>query len=173
MIRIIDVLIKDHYATISKMMDGLHAYEKELFEKAADWPSIEVGYMRHVIETQEQESGTCLLALDGAEPVGFIFGYAYEEEDSRTEDYAGLELYVSDGFVAASHRRLGVYRQLNDALENQYIGEGIRRVVRYTLSSNLRMQKFLGQAGYQVVRLQYEKWLKPDGSLDELGLNPT
>ena len=173
MIRIVDVSIKDHYATISKMMDGLHAHEKALFDKASEWKYIEASYMRHVIDTQEKEEGTCLLALDEAEPVGFIFGYAYEEEDSRTEDYKGLELYVSDGFVAASHRRLGVYKQLNDALENKYITEGIRRIVRFTLSSNLRMQKFLGHAGYQPVRLQYEKWLKPDGSLDELGFTPT
>ena len=169
MIRIIDVLIKDNYATISKMMDGLHASEKELFDKASEWKYIETTYMRHVIETQEEEDGTCLIALDNEEPVGFIFGYAYQEEDSRTEDYKGLELYVSDGFVTPSHRRLGIYKQLNDALENKYIADGVRRIVRFTLSSNLRMQKFLQQAGYQPVRLLYEKWLKPDGSVDELG----
>lgn len=169
MISITQVLIKDHYATISKMMDGLHASEKELFDKASEWKYIETNYMRHVIETQEEENGTCLIAWDNGESIGFIFGYAYEEEDSRTEDYKGLELYVSDGFVAPSHRRLGIYKQLNDALENKYIADGVRRIVRFTLSSNLRMQKFLQQAGYQPVRLQYEKWLKPDGSLDELG----
>ena len=169
MIRIIDVLIKDNYATISKMMDGLHASERELFDKASEWKYIETTYMRHVIETQEEEDGTCLIALDNEVPVGFIFGYAYEEEDSRTEDYKGLELYVSDGFVAPSYRRLGIYKQLNDALENKYIADGVMRIVRFTLSSNLRMQKFLQQAGYQPVRLLYEKWLKPDGSIDELG----
>ncbi len=152
-------------------MDGLHASEKELFDKASEWKFIETSYMRHVIETQEEENGTCLIASDDGKPIGFIFGYAYEEEDSRTEDYKGFELYVSDGYVAPSHRRMGIYKQLNDALENKYTTDGVRRIVRFTLSSNLRMQKFLKQAGYQPVRLQYEKWLKPDGSLDELGFN--
>ena len=171
MIAINKIIIQEHYDSISKMMEGLHDSEKELFARSAPWASIATNYMRHVIDTQQAEAGTCLMATDQGKPVGFIFGYTFDEEGSRCEDYEGLQLYVSDGYVAPSHRRLGIYKQLNDALEKIYVSDGVRRIVRFTLTSNTRMQYFLTQAGYQPVRLQYEKWLAPAGvAVQDLGL---
>jgi len=165
--------IRDHYEVISAMMRGLHESEQELFNKTDDWDSIESGYMKHVIEMQETANGTCLLALAEEQPAGFIFGYEDEEGESRIEAYEGKDLYVSDGFVYPQFRRLGIYQQINEALEQIYIDQGVRRILRFTLSSNTRMQRFLEAQHYQPVRLLYEKWLTPDGKdIDPLILTP-
>lgn len=145
------------------MLKELHLSELEFFPKTAAWEDIQADYMQHVISTQEENDGTCLLAAKDGEPAGFIFAYVEEPDESRIEDYTGNTLYVSDGYVAPAFRRMGIYRQLNDALEAIYIQKGVRRIVRYTLSNNLRMQQFLASQQYEPVRLVYEKWLTPDG----------
>jgi len=145
------------------MLKELHISELEFFPKTAAWEDIQADYMQHVISTQEENDGTCLLASKDGEPAGFIFAYVEEPDESRIEDYTGDTLYVSDGYVAPAFRRMGIYRQLNDALEAIYIQKGIRRIVRYTLSNNRRMQQFLASQQYEPVRIVYEKWLTPDG----------
>lgn len=172
-IAIQSIQIRDHYPLISAMMQGLHESEKELFNKTDDWQTIAHSYMQHVIGMQEEQNGICLLAFAGADPAGFIFGYEEEEEEGRIEAYQGKDLYVSDGYVWPAYRRLGIYRQLNDKLEALFIARGIRRILRFTLTSNTRMQQFLEAQQYQPVRLLYEKWLQPDGqTIDPLELKP-
>lgn len=163
MVTITPIRIRDHYALISSMMEQLHLSEKNFFLKTAAWESIASNYMQHVIEMQEECDGTCLLAHVDNTPAGFIFAYLEEADESRIEDYTNDTLYVSDGYVAAEFRRQGIYRLMNEELENIYIKKGIRRVVRYTLANNIRMQQFLESKDYQPVRLVYEKWLTEDG----------
>lgn len=157
------VQIQEHYAVISQFMKELHESEKELFDKTALWSNIETSYMRHAIACQDECDGTCLIAYNNDEPVGFIFGYIDEPDDSRIEEYDDKELYVSDGYVGAQYRRKGIYKLLNDELERIYIAKGVRRIIRFTLTSNTRMQGFLEHEHYQPVRLLYEKWLGADG----------
>lgn len=163
MITIKPIRIRDHYALISGMMEQLHLSEKEFFLKTATWESIAVDYMQHVMETQETCDGTCLLAYVDETPAGFIFAYLEEADESRIEDYTNDTLYVSDGYVAAEFRRQGIYKLMNEELEGIYIEKGIRRIVRYTLANNIRMQQFLASKDYEPVRLVYEKWLTEDG----------
>lgn len=160
---IISVQIEVYYDTIDMLMRGLHDSEQEQFNKAARWDDIRESYMQHVIDTQKEYDGTCLVAYVNEKAAGFIFGYDEEQDDSRIETYTGHELYVSDGYVLPQYRRMGVYRQLNNALEQHYINKGIRKITRFTLVSNVRMQQFLEEEGYKPVRLLYEKWLNADG----------
>lgn len=163
MITITPIRIKEHYALLAAMMKELHLSELAFFPQTAVWEDIQDNYMQHVISTQEENDGTCLLAAKDGEPAGFIFAYVEEPDESRIEAYTGNTLYVSDGYVAPAFRRMGIYRQLNDALEAIYLQKGIRRIVRYTLSNNFRMQQFLASQQYEPVRIVYEKWLTPDG----------
>ncbi len=156
-IRAID--IKEHYAIVSEMMRELHLHEYLLFDKTASWDDIEVSYMRHVIEMHDQCDGLFLVAYIDHEPVGFMFGYLVEQDDSRIEVYEGKELYVSDGYVAQHYRGQGIYRKLNDRMEAHYIQQGVKRITRFTRINNTRMHQFLEHGGYQVTRLLYEKWL--------------
>jgi hypothetical protein len=58
---------------------------------------------------------------------------------------------------------MGFYAKLNEAIEQHYIAQGVRRITRMTLTGNTRMQHFLEKEGYQPVRIFYEKWLSDDG----------
>ena len=153
------IIIANNYDLISSFMRSLHENEKSLFDKTADWNDIEVSYMRHITEMQEDNDGTCLVAYIDDVPAGFIFGYTEEQDDSRIEVYTGKELYVSDGYVVPDFRRKGLYKMLNEKLESIYIAKGIKRIIRFTLSNNTKMQSFLEQDGYKPTRLLYEKWL--------------
>ena len=158
-ILIVPLVISEHYAVISKLLRELHEHEFLLYDKTASWDDIEAGYMRHVIYMQEECDGLCLVAYANETPVGFIFGYMEEQDDSRIEVYTGKELYVSDGYVSEGYRRLGIYKQLNERLEQHYINLGVKRITRFTRVNNTRMIKFMEQQGYEVTRLLYEKWL--------------
>ncbi len=153
------VEISENYGVISKMMHGLHVNEFNLFDKTATWQDIEANYMNHIIKMQTECEGMCLVAYKGGEPVGFIFGYLDEQDDSRIEIYTGKELYVSDGFVDPKFRRQGIYHKLNQELEQHYIKMGVKRIVRFTLVRNTGMRQFLDSSGYYATRLVYEKWL--------------
>jgi ribosomal protein S18 acetylase RimI-like enzyme len=158
-IEITSIRIADHFDEVSALMHELHVHEHSLFDKTAPWKEIETSYMRHVIAMQEQCDGLCLTAYADKMAVGFIFGYIEEQDDSRIEIHEGKELYVSDGYVKEEYRRLGIYRMLNDRLEQHYIDKGIKRIIRFTLVNNTNMRQFLENEEYSVTRLLYEKWL--------------
>ena len=158
-IEIKQVQVAEEYALISRFMHELHKHEHLMFNKTADWADIEESYMRHIITMQRENEGVCLVAYKGGLPAGFIFGYAEEQDDSRIEVYTGKQLYVSDGYIADEFRRQGIYRKLNERMEELFTTDGIRRITRYTQVNNVRMRQFLEEEGYIVTRLLYEKWL--------------
>jgi ribosomal protein S18 acetylase RimI-like enzyme len=153
------VIIADHYAEIAQMMHELHKNEHRLFSKTANWQDIEAGYMRHIVQMQQECDGICLVAYANDAPAGFIFGYIEEPDDSRIEIYEGKELYVSDGYVGEQYRRQGIYHQLNEELEQSFTAMGVKRITRFTLVNNTGMRQLLEKEGYQITRLLYEKWL--------------
>ena len=153
------IKIADNYELIAGFMYHLHKNEHGLFDKTAPWQDIEKGYMRHVIAMQEEFEGLCLVAYVDGKPAGFSFGYAQDQDDSRIEIYEGKELYVSDGYIAEEYRRKGIYRQLNDRMEQHYINMGVKRITRYTLVNNVRMRQLLEDEGYFATRIVYEKWI--------------
>ncbi|RFS24683.1 GNAT family N-acetyltransferase [Chitinophaga silvatica] len=172
-ITIVPVQIRDHYTIMNDLMRELHISEKMFFAQTADWDSISGDYLDHVIEMQENYDGTCLMAYVDGVPAGFIFAYIEEPDESRIEAYTGNTLYVSDGYVQPTFRRQGIYRMMNDELEKIYLAKGVRRIVRYTLTNNHRMQEFLASKEYTAVRIVYEKWLDEDGTKTiDLGLQP-
>ncbi|NCX95270.1 MAG: GNAT family N-acetyltransferase [Chitinophagia bacterium] len=158
-IEIVPVLIAQNYDLIAQFMLELHNNENELSDKTAQWQDIKESYMKHVIAMQQENDGTCLIAQINGMPVGFIFGYAEEQDDSRIDKYEGQELYVSDGYVDKRFRRQGVYHALSNALEQTYLQKGIKRITRFTHVNNHNMRRFLEGEGYVITRLLYEKWL--------------
>ncbi len=158
-ITIKSVIICEHYADVSHMMRLLHENEYRLFDKTAQWADIEANYMKHVVAMQKDCDGLCLMAMHGETPVGFIFGYLEEQDDSRIETYTGKQLYVSDGFVMPDYRHRGIYRQMNALLEQHYTDMGVKRFLRFTHIRNTGMRSLLEADGYFVSRLLYEKWL--------------
>ena len=158
-ITIESINIADHFQSVSQLMKLLHENEREMFDKTALCVDIEQNYMRHCIAMQKDCEGTFLMAYVEAEAVGFIFGYIEEQDDSRTETYTGRELYISDGFVLDTYRRLGIYKQMNELIESIYIAKGIKRITRFVQCQNEKMHKLLLGQGYMATRILYEKWL--------------
>jgi ribosomal protein S18 acetylase RimI-like enzyme len=154
-----EVNIKEHLPVLAGLMQGLQQSEIGYFEKTAPWNEIEANYLQHMVTMQEDCEGTCIIALKGAFAVGFIFGYLEEPDDSRIEIDTGKELYVSDGYVMPEHRKQGIYKKMNELLEQKYIVKGVRRITRFTLVNNEPMKTFLTKSGYSVTRLLFEKWL--------------
>lgn len=144
---------------MSAFMHELHKHEHEMFDKTADWADIEKTYMRHIMTMQDENEGVCLVAYADGVPAGFIFGYTEEQDDSRIEVYTGKELYISDGYIAQEYRRQGIYRKLNEHIEELFTSQGVKRITRYTQFNNVRMRQFLEEEGYIVTRLLYEKWM--------------
>ncbi|MER3465086.1 MAG: hypothetical protein C4329_12405 [Chitinophagaceae bacterium] len=158
-IQIKEIIIREHYQIIADFMKGLHESEYSFFDKTAAWKDIEESYMRHIIEMQEECEGTCLVVFENEYPIGFIFGYVEEQDDSRIEAYEGDELYISDGYVLPTYRKQGIYKRMNEQLEQKYIAQGIKRITRFTLVNNEPMKHFLASSGYQPTRILFEKWL--------------
>jgi len=158
-IEIKEVSIREQYEVISEFMRGLHESERGYFDKTAPWPEIANNYMKHVMSMQEEAEGTCLIAYNNGRPVGFIFAYVEEQNDSRIEIYTGKELYVSDGYVHPNFRGKGIYRKMNTMLENKYIPQGVKRITRFTLVNNEPMKSFLNAEGYKPTRILFERWL--------------
>lgn len=158
-IEIREVLISDCKAAISFLMKGLQQSEHAYFNKSATWEDIEKNYLGHLIVMQEAGDGTCLMAYDQNAAVGFIFGYIEEPDESRIEIYTGKELYVSDGYVLPTYRKQGIYKKMNEFLEQKYIQKGVKRITRFTLVNNEPMKIFLSKEGYKPTRILFEKWL--------------
>ncbi|MCW3105865.1 MAG: hypothetical protein JWQ09_371 [Segetibacter sp.] len=158
-IEIKEVIIREQQAVISLLMQGLQQSEFNYFDKSTPWNEIEINYLQHLISMQEECEGTCLIAYNGSVAVGFIFGYVEEPDDSRIEINTGKELYVSDGYVLPGYRKQGIYKKMNELLEEKYIKKGVRRITRFTLVNNEPMKKFLANAGYKPTRILFEKWL--------------
>ncbi len=154
-----EVSITEHYEVISRMMQALHEHEYTLFDKTASWKDIESDYMHHLVTMQQEQGGVFLMAYRSDMPVGFIFGYLEDQDESRIEVYTGKQLYVSDGYVVPECRRQGVYHLLNEHIEHHYVSQGVKRIIRFTLVRNTGMRQFLDSKGYFVSRLLYEKWL--------------
>lgn len=158
-VEIKEVSIREQREVISLLMSGLQQSEQDYFDKSAPWEEIKTNYLQHLISMQEECEGTCLIAYDGTIAAGFIFAYLEEPDDSRIEINIGKELYVSDGYVLPPYRKQGIYKKMNELLEQKYIQKGVRRITRFTLVNNEPMKNFLARSGYQTTRILFEKWL--------------
>jgi ribosomal protein S18 acetylase RimI-like enzyme len=158
-IEVKEVSIREQQAIVSSLMQGLQQSEQGFFDKSASWKEIERNYLQHMITMQEECDGTCLIAYKGNNAVGFIFAYLEEPDDSRIEIDTGKELHVSDGYVSPDYRNQGIYKKMNQLLEQKYIQQGVRRITRFTLVNNEPMKKFLMNGGYKPTRILFEKWL--------------
>jgi GNAT superfamily N-acetyltransferase len=154
-----EILIAEHKAEISLLMSELQLSEQSLFNKSAQWNEIEQNYINHLISMQQECEGTCFVTYIDKEPIGFIFGYVEEEDESRIEISFGKELYISDGYVKPLYRKQGIYKRMNALIEHKYVEKGVRRITRFTLVNNEPMKNFLTGAGYSATRILFEKWL--------------
>lgn len=154
------IKIEENIEVVDELVAALHVSEKKMNIHTADWSDIRQQYLQHMQECEDENDGVFLVAEKANEAIGFIFGYIDYLDNSNFESGSGHDLYISEGFVKPDFRREGIYTALNKALENQYQDIDIRRIYRYTLCNNEKMQQWLTSQGYKPVRLVYEKWIK-------------
>lgn len=154
------IQISEHRDIADELVGALHESELEMNPRTARWPLIRKHYLNFLQECQEDCQGAFFLAEDQGVPIGFIFGYVIEKDDSNFEIGDDNDLYVSEGYVKAAYRKQGIYTRLNQAFEAHYKDFPIRKIYRYTLYNNDKMQHWLATQGYTPIRLVYEKWLK-------------
>ncbi|RQO29875.1 hypothetical protein DBR32_14960 [Taibaiella sp. KBW10] len=159
-ITIRSINIAEHRDIADELVGALHESELELNPRTAHWPMIRKHYLNFLQECQETCQGTFLLAEDRGVAIGFLFGYVVEQEDSNFEIGDDNDLYVSEGYVKPDYRKQGIYTLLNQTFETRYKDFPIRKIYRYTLYNNDKMQHWLSKQGYKPIRLVYEKWLK-------------
>ena len=150
--------IAENLPIVDELLGELHDYERELSDKTANWQDFRESYIRHMIECEEENEATFLTAFVDGKAVGFLFGYVEDEDDSNFEVGDGKDLYVSEGYVKSEYRKHGIYTALNQHFEESYNNLNIRKIYRFTLTNNTRMQRFLESQGYKATRILYEKW---------------
>ncbi|GEN77127.1 GNAT family N-acetyltransferase [Chryseobacterium hagamense] len=153
------ISIKENLLVADELAGELHLSEKKMNKHTADWPVIRENYLRFMIECEEENKGTFLIAETEGRAIGFIFGYIDEKDDSNFELGDADDLYISEGYVKPEYRKKGIYAALNETFEAAYKDDNIRRIYRFTLCNNHPMQSWLAKQGYAPVRLMYEKWL--------------
>jgi ribosomal protein S18 acetylase RimI-like enzyme len=158
-IKIKQIDIVQNRSIVEELVGALHVSELELNPKTARWSDIKDEYLQHMMECENEANGKFFLATTNELLIGFIFGYVEEKGNSNFEIGDGDDLYISEGYVLESFRNQGVYRKLNEAFIESYTNIKLRRIIRYTLSNNKKMQQWLEHKGYNAVRVVYEKWL--------------
>ncbi|SIQ64961.1 Acetyltransferase (GNAT) family protein [Chryseobacterium sp. RU37D] len=153
------IKISENIDIVNELVGELHVSEKKMNDKTAEWSLIRDSYLSFMKDCEEESDGTFLIAETGGKPIGFIFGYIDEKDDSNFETGEDDDLYVSEGYVKKEFRKHGIYSALNKAFEETYKDYNIRKIYRYTLCNNHTMQRWLDRQGYRPVRIVYEKWL--------------
>lgn len=153
------IQIEKNLELVDEFLSDLHDAELLLNPNTALWKNIRKDYLQHMIECEKEADGKFFVARYNNLPVGFIFGFIEEKDNSNFEIGDGDDLYISEGYVKPAFRNKGIYSKLNDTFVESYSKNKLRRVIRYTLVNNIQMQNWLKQKGFSAVRLVYEKWL--------------
>ena len=154
------IAISENLPIVDELVGELHDSEKGFNSKTEDWSVFKDKYLEHMLECEQENEASFIIAEHEGKAIGFVFGYIEEQDESDFEVGDGDDLYVSEGYVKSEFRKHGIYSALNAAFEKEYENFNIRRIYRYTLNNNETMKSWLSKQGYEPVRIVYEKWLK-------------
>ncbi len=111
----------------------------------------ERGYAWWFERELQRPAAVILVAVRGAEVVGYSYGAAEERDWNLLIDRHGV---VHDLFVAEEVRRLGVGGQLLDAMIAELEALGAPRIVLYTMVTNERAQQLFRARGFRPTLLE-------------------
>lgn len=123
----------------------------------------ERGYAWWFEKELERPAAVILVALRGAEVVGYSYGAAEERDWNLLIDRHGV---IHDLFVAEDARRLGVGARLLDAMLRELKALGAPRIVLYTMVSNERAQHLFRARGFRPTLLEMTR-NEPEGNASE------
>jgi ribosomal protein S18 acetylase RimI-like enzyme len=111
----------------------------------------ERGYTWWFQRELERPAAVILVALRGAQVVGYAYGAAEERDWNLLIDRHGV---VHDLFVVEEARRLGAGAQLLDTMIKELEAIGAPRIVLYTMVSNERAQHLFRSRGFRSTLLE-------------------
>jgi ribosomal protein S18 acetylase RimI-like enzyme len=112
---------------------------------------VEQGYAWWFARELERPAAVVLVALQGAELVGYAYGALEERDWNLLLDRHGA---IHDIFVDERARRLGVGARLLDALVHELEALGAPRIVLGTMVSNERAQRLFRSRGFRPTLLE-------------------
>lgn len=125
----------------------------------------ERGYAWWLEKELKRPAAVVLVALRGAEVVGYCYGAAEDRDWNLLIDRHGV---IHDLFVAEGARRLGVGARLLDAMLGALEGLGAPRIVLYTMVSNESAQQLFRTRGFRSTLLEMTR-STPGESARDLG----
>jgi len=122
---------------------------------------VEQGYAGWFARELERPAAVVLVALQGAELVGYAYGALEERDWNLLVDRHGV---VHDLFVHEQARRLGVGARLLDTLIRELEALGAPRVLLHTMVSNERAQRLFRSRGFRPTLLEMTRTAGTQGA---------
>jgi ribosomal protein S18 acetylase RimI-like enzyme len=141
---------------LRKAIAELQEFERALHTSRLPGEQIADAYLTWM-ESQASAKGAMLVAEIDGHFVGFVAGWI-EEDDSIAETADSNRFaYVSDIFVAPSHRGRRIASELLDALQRRLAQPGITRLRIAALANNASAARAYRRAGFSSYEVIYER----------------
>jgi len=126
----------DDFGTLQAFVAAIQDHEREHVPELKSGDEIGHAYAQLLLDNVAEKQGLILVAWEGSEPVALICGWIAEDDDMLLRDEARSHAYVSDLFVAGSHRRRGLAGQMLKEFEKEMRLRGCRRIRICTKATN-------------------------------------
>lgn len=136
------------FETLQSFVAAIQDHERKHLPELKEGSEVGLPYAQLLLDNVSEKQGLILLARDGSVPVALICGWIAEDDDMLLRDEAQSHAYVSDLFVADSHRRRGLAGQLLRSFEKEMCLRGCRRIRICTKATNIEATQCYAANGF-------------------------
>ena len=158
MIRI-EPLQRADLSTLVGFVIGIQEFERAAVPELKPGAEVAPNYAAGLMRTVTARNGSILLAKDDDKPVGFVCAWIADDDDPLLREEVRRHAYVSDIFVAESHRRKGVARMLMEAIEAAMRQRGCQRIRVTSKAANRGALTFYNATSYKPYEILFTKSL--------------
>jgi ribosomal protein S18 acetylase RimI-like enzyme len=142
------------FDAIKSFVESIQEYERALVPELKPGTEIGLAYTTILIDTIVNQEGIVLVAKVGSVAIGFACAWIDSDDDPLLSDAARSHAYVSDLFVDERYRRRGVARLLLEAIDNEMLQRGCKRIRICTKAFNhaaLNCYQANGYSAYEII----------------------
>ena len=147
------------FETLWSFVAAIQEHERLHVPELKEGAEIGRPYAQLLLDNVAEKQGLILVARDGSVPVALICAWISDDDDTLLRDYARRHAFVSDLFVADSHRRQGLAGKMLRAMEQEMSRRGCRRIRICSKATNEQAWKCYGANGYQPYEILFSKTL--------------
>lgn len=122
--------------TILRFLIELQDFERPFYDDLRDGAESAEEYFAVMTQATKSRDGRLLIAEHEGRPAGFVAFRREEDDDVLLEEAARLHGYISDLYVGAVFRGLGIGRALLEAAVSQCRAQGLDRVRISVIAAN-------------------------------------